>query len=335
MDIDGFGRIINALSGLSIGRRRALRNQVERMSEAETARLMIETLGLGAKICPNCGSERRWRHGTASGLQRYRCQGCGRTYNALTGSPLARLKRRGLWLKFAFTLIAQMTVREAARYCGVAKDTALHWRHRMTAALAPAQAETLAGIIEVEAIYFRHNQKGVRRSDRLSREPTRPRRRTPVLIVRDRSQATLAQRLPAATAHEIDGVMSPRVDADSVICIGKSHALRVFAAVNGLTVKTIEKSAQNGSSEPAFHRTNAAAFSSELRLWMRKFRGVATHHLQKYLNWRVFVARNSGLAAEQALLMRALTPVPTPKPDSSRNAPPAAQPASSRVAPPE
>ncbi len=32
------------------------------------------------------------------GLQRYRCCGCGRTFNALTGTPLARLRHRERWL---------------------------------------------------------------------------------------------------------------------------------------------------------------------------------------------------------------------------------------------
>lgn len=38
------------------------------------------------------------RCGHASGLQRYRCLSCGCSFNALTGAPLARLRKRAHWL---------------------------------------------------------------------------------------------------------------------------------------------------------------------------------------------------------------------------------------------
>ncbi|WP_441295489.1 transposase, partial [Massilia timonae] len=41
--------------------------------------------------CPDCTCERCHRHGQANDLQRYRCCACGRTFNDLTGTPLARL----------------------------------------------------------------------------------------------------------------------------------------------------------------------------------------------------------------------------------------------------
>jgi transposase-like protein len=31
-------------------------------------------------------------------LQRYKCRGCQRSFNALTGTPLARLRQKGKWL---------------------------------------------------------------------------------------------------------------------------------------------------------------------------------------------------------------------------------------------
>ena len=46
------------------------------------------------RICPHCAGSRCHRCGQANGLQRYRCLGCGRSFNALTGTPLARLRLR-------------------------------------------------------------------------------------------------------------------------------------------------------------------------------------------------------------------------------------------------
>jgi len=46
----------------------------------------IESFG-----CPHCSSAEVRRWGRASGKPRYRCAGCGKTFNPLTGTPLAGL----------------------------------------------------------------------------------------------------------------------------------------------------------------------------------------------------------------------------------------------------
>ena len=46
----------------------------------------------GNRSCPDCGSNRCHRCGHANGVQRYRCAACRRSFNALTGTPLARLR---------------------------------------------------------------------------------------------------------------------------------------------------------------------------------------------------------------------------------------------------
>ena len=53
-----------------------------------------------APRCPRCGGQRLWRYGHASGMQRWRCCACRSTFNALTGTPLARLRLKGKWLDF-------------------------------------------------------------------------------------------------------------------------------------------------------------------------------------------------------------------------------------------
>jgi transposase-like protein len=70
------------------------------------------------------------RHGHAHGLQRYRCVPCGRTFNALSGTPLARLRHKGRWLAYADCLLASDSVRQAARQLGVHRNTTFRWRHR-------------------------------------------------------------------------------------------------------------------------------------------------------------------------------------------------------------
>ena len=57
------------------------------------------------RCCPRCGNERCYRHGFANDLQRYRCCSCGRTFNDLTGTPLARLRLKAKWLAYSQVLL--------------------------------------------------------------------------------------------------------------------------------------------------------------------------------------------------------------------------------------
>ena len=81
--------------------------------------------------CPHCGSRRFEGWGRErNGLKRSRCLDCQRTFNPLTGTPLARLRKKERWLGFADALNQSLPVRKAAKACEVNKNTAFKWRHR-------------------------------------------------------------------------------------------------------------------------------------------------------------------------------------------------------------
>ncbi len=50
-----------------------------------------DTIGI-VKSCPYCHSDSFHKWGMRSGLQRYRCRKCHKTFNTLTLTPLARLQ---------------------------------------------------------------------------------------------------------------------------------------------------------------------------------------------------------------------------------------------------
>jgi transposase-like protein len=62
----------------------------ERSAGNETQKLIDGQFQTDLK-CPHCKGRRIHRHGMARGLWRYKCLACARTFNALTGTPLARL----------------------------------------------------------------------------------------------------------------------------------------------------------------------------------------------------------------------------------------------------
>src|SRR5271167_3942089 len=52
--------------------------------------------------------------GRANGLARYRCKSCGRTFNALTKTAMAGLRKKEQWLDHAQAMIEAMSVAKAA-----------------------------------------------------------------------------------------------------------------------------------------------------------------------------------------------------------------------------
>ncbi len=81
--------------------------------------------------CPHCSGGRVHRWGKPSGSQRYRCQDCGRTFNALTGTNIAGLRHPERWVDYRAAMVEKLSIRRAAERCGIDPTTAQRWRHRL------------------------------------------------------------------------------------------------------------------------------------------------------------------------------------------------------------
>jgi transposase-like protein len=100
--------------------------------------------------CPRCGGDdiRRW--GRANGKPRRRCMTCGKTFNPLTGTPLAGLHYPDRWSDQIKAMINGETLAQTAERCGVNYSTAFRWRRRFLAALNHGDPAILKGIAAVD-----------------------------------------------------------------------------------------------------------------------------------------------------------------------------------------
>jgi transposase-like protein len=209
--------------------------RAEKMTtDAGSPALMSEAVSLTAAAqskvdrtgCPHCGSQRLQGWGHASGLPRYRCVDCRRSFNALTGTPLARLRLKEKWAAQTEALITGESLVKAAERCGVAVSTAFRWRHRFLSAPALDKPDKLTGIVEADETFILESFKGKRAA--LPR-PARKRggkaskrglsaEQIPVLVARDRSgqttDAVLAKLDRASVTAALDGVVTP----DNQLC---------------------------------------------------------------------------------------------------------------------
>jgi len=247
-----------------------------------------------------------------AGLQRYKCKTCNKTFNALTNTPLARLRHKEQWSKFAKDLIDGVSVKKAADNCDVAVSTSFRWRHRFLKIPSELKAKHLEGIVEADETFFLESHKGERTLDRKSRkrggkgsQRGLSKEQIPVLIVRDREGHTTDAVLQSANTKEISKVISPLIDKDILLCSDGNRIYQAFTKAQKLTHKIINASKGEHTIEGAYHIQNVNAYDSRLKNWMRHFNGVATKYLESYLGWMRMLDRESDLTPQRVLAMSA------------------------------
>ncbi len=309
-----FQELTNSIQTLTPRQRGQLADCLNRVEHVEAVNSLIENRILTTPVCPKCGHDQIARWGKASGLQRYRCASCHVTFNALTGTPLARLRHKDKWLQYAQQLADGQSVRNSAKACGVHYNTTFRWRHRFLALPNEQKATTLVGIAEADETCFPESFKG-RKHDM----PRAPRKRggkaaqsglsaeqIPVLICRDRAGSTADFVLEKADNAHIEAVLKPLLATDAVLCTDSARALDGAVRDIGITHRPINLSAGVRVIGRVYHVQNVNAYGRRLKEWMRRFHGTATRYLPNYLGWRRLIDRNRGALSPSTVLRAAL-----------------------------
>ena len=294
MNADEFGKLKGVLAKLTPNQRRQIKDQIHAVEQATEVHLILESRVAEHPICPHCGAGPVARWGSASGLQRYRCGACKHTFNALTGTPLAGLRHKELWLAYAEQMAQGQSVRRSAQACGVHRNTAFRWRHRFLRLPTEQQPEQLEGIVEADETFFlesfKGKKKGLPRASRKrggkAKKPGLSEEQVPVLICRDRGGHTADAVLKKVNSEEVGKVLQPMLAKDSVLCAdGSSVYVRVARELE-VPLKAVNVKAGIRVVEQVFHVQNVNAYDSRLKTWMHRFHGVATAYLSHYLGWR-------------------------------------------------
>jgi transposase-like protein len=276
-----------------------LRDWIAGLADPAECIALIEQAARG-RPCPRCGCGRVHRCGQASGLQRFRCLGCGRSYNALTGTPLARLRKKEHWLPFLQCVLESRTVRDAARVVGVHRTTSFRWRHRFVPGAMRDRPAMLSAIVEADETYRLESQKGSRNLTRRPRKRGGVARRRGVnrehdclLVARDRGGQTLdfhTGRGPV-TAAQLHVCLRPVLPADVLLISDGAVAYHRFATQAGIMHEAVNVNA-GIRARGAIHIQNVNSWHSRFKTWLVRFRGVASRYLINYSGWqRVLDAR--------------------------------------------
>lgn len=289
---------MEAFNRMSRGQRDTLRLQLQGKVTGDEGVQLIERSLTDVSVCPHCSGTELYRWGNSCDLQRYRCRHCKRTFNALTHTPLARLRHKDKWLNYERAMVQALSIRQAAASCGIAKNTSFKWRHRFLSSPATQQPAQMSGIVEADETFFLESFKGKRHLSRIARKRggRAAKRGTsaeqiPVLVVRDRHGETADFVLPGVNAQQIEPVLKPLLNKDVMLCTDGAAAYKVIAKHMGVVHRPVNIAAGQRVIGGIYHIQNVNAYDSRLKQWMVKFHGVATRYLESYLGWHRMIDR--------------------------------------------
>ena len=308
-----FEEVFAALTSMQLGAEEVARLRAWISSLAHAGECLdLIAQAADSPCCPHCRCGRVHRCGAASGLQRWRCLACRRTFNALTGTPLARLRKRAAWLPYLQCVLDSRTVRAAAELVSVHRTTSFRWRHRFVPGAARQRPARLEGMVEADETYMLESQKGSRRLDRP------PRRRGGVasqrginreheclLVARDRGRQTLdfhTGRGPVSAA-QLGACLRPALAPDVLLISDSAKAYQAFAAGAGISHETVNLRA-GVRARGAIHLNNVNGWHSRYKTWLRRFNGIASRYLLHYSGWQRVI--DDGLLRTPAQLLVAI-----------------------------
>lgn len=290
MELSEFQAWLAAAEELSEAQKAEAREVLSGRSGPKAALAALE-LGVGEdRRCPHCQTPGAVARGYARGLRRYRCKGCGKSFNALTGTPLSGLRHKERWLEFGRSLAERETVVTSAERCDVAVSTAFRWRHRFLKA-AKNGGQKLRGIVEVDETFVLASRKGSRQLGR------KPRKRggkaakrglsdeqVPVLVAADRSGATVSAVLAKVNADTLAAALAPVVDKDALLVSDACSSYPPCAAALGISHEKLNQSVGERV-RGELHIQTVNNRHARLKDFLRRHRGIATKYLDSYLNW--------------------------------------------------
>src|ERR1700728_780806 len=223
---------------------------------------------VAAQGCPHCAGREIVGWGRSHGLLRFRCKSCGRTFNALTRTPMAHLRKKDRWLDQARAMIEGKSLAKTAELCGVHPTTAFRWRHRFLRSPAADKPRTLSGIVEADETFILESFKG-RRSDLprksrkrggTARHPGLHQDNIPLLVARDRNGATFDAILAQVDGASVSLALAGTVTPGNHLIGDSATALATFARRGGIPFHLVAAPESPPPAAPHLHINNVNAY---------------------------------------------------------------------------
>lgn len=272
------------------------------------------------RVCPHCGGTHVVRNGhRKDGKQRFVCRDCGKSFvinaNAITSGTRKDLST---WQAYIDCMMNGFSVRKSADVCGICKNTAFDWRHKVLDALQGMQDSVeLEGIVEADETFFPVSYKGNHKNSQTFTMPREPHHRGGEIHKRGLSDEQVCVvcavnrnglsygkigKLGKVSQKCIEVVLDKRIKSSSTLCTDKEKGYRPYAKKHELSLVQLDS---GKSKKGIFHIQYINSYHSRLKDFVGRFKGVSTKYLNNYIVWNNLVVFAKETTAEKAKIFLA------------------------------
>ena len=269
---------------------------ISNQSEFNLLSIREEQLNNKQGSCPHCNSIKYTRDGREkSGVQRYRCKSCKRSFNSFSGTWLAKINKKELLVPYLKLMREGLSLDKTKDKLKINKKTAFDWRHKIASSLSSIEKSKFEGITESDETFFLHSQKG---SKNLLQKPRKRGKKAKARGINNEHVATIVTMdraknidlkvacLGRITKKDIAMAIGEKISAQTVLCTDGHVSYKGFAIDNNLEHHVLRANLKQHVKRKTYHIQHVNSADSRLKTWIdRKMHGVATKYLQSYLNW--------------------------------------------------
>lgn len=226
-----------------------------------------------ALCCPSCNSTNFIRSGKVKNIQRYICKNCKRSFRDTSKTPIHHIHKKDNVSLYIEALQLGLSVRKAASYAGISKNTSFIWRHKFLMSLSKqvrqCETEKAAGVLVLKQPF---SEKGKKNKTPKVIESTSS------LVVVAGTELWIHKLQPSNTGlqikiflHEILKKCHVINKPDPIL----SRAIRQHKSMRPVSLHELKMECLSQVNNAELHLTS----------WMGRFKGVATKYLQQYWNW--------------------------------------------------
>lgn len=281
---------------------------------------------VGGRVCPICGSVHIVRNGhRVNGTQRFLCRDCHKSFVVSTNSIVSGTRKDiSVWEKYISCMMQGLSIRKTAEICGIHKNTAFYWRHKILDALQNINNNVkLDGIVEVDETFFTISYKGNHKKSKLFVMPRKAHKRggqthkrglssekacVPCAVNRSGLSVAKISNLGRISTQALCNVFNGKIAENTTVVTDEASAYVRFAHQNNLKLVQLKSGRNKNGIYNIQHINN---YHGQLKKFMRNFNGVSTKYLNNYLSWNNFVnyAKETDVEKQNILLRFALTTV--------------------------
>lgn len=263
--------------------------------------------------CPHCNGSNFIKYGKYKGIQRFRCtnEKCKKTFSPKTNTLFYNSKKSvDTWIKYLILMNNGKSLRECSSILNINLATAFFWRHKILITQIKNNDNLLKNYVEVSKIILKENFKGNRSAENYRKE------KIFVACGMDSNNTIISKPISRYTISllAINKNFAKNIDDNSIISAYNDRYFQVYAKKHNSSSMPLSKNKildliqqlinnriinqkpdeLNTINEHMPRKSMFIhKFSLNIRIWLKRFKGVATKYLENYLNWHILDFRNN------------------------------------------